>query len=286
MFVSSRTLKARAPSLAAHGIEVHFDAEAALHPVSAVRVEIEQVLSNLLTNAEQAIHEARGHGTLHLATRNAEGSAQVSVADDGPGIGPDHLPRLFDAFFTTKPVGVGTGLGLVIARRVAHSHGGDLLVESTLGHGATFTLRLPVAARDVPKVGAATKPADGTPSLTGKRILIVDDEPSVRTAVQRILAGAGADAVTAGESEAALRTLDGESFDLILCDVHLGQRNGIDLYHSVVRRHEHLRRRFLFMTGDVLSLELLEFFEATQLRHLAKPCELSELLTLAAQSVA
>jgi len=104
--------------------------------------QINQVLLNLVTNAAQAISHERGEITI---TTWAEGdSALVSVADNGKGIAPEHLARVFDPFFTTKPVGEGTGLGLSISFQIVQAHGGTITVQSRVGHGTTFTLRLPV----------------------------------------------------------------------------------------------------------------------------------------------
>lgn len=276
--VVQRALKAKAASFAAHGIQVGFAPDAALPPVSVVPEEVEQVLVNLLTNAEQAMHAAHGRGHLRVATRSAGDAVEVAIADDGPGIAPEHLSRLFDAFFTTKAVGVGTGLGLSIARRIARDHGGDLLAASTPGSGATFTLRLPTAAASVgpPAPTRATSPR--VLGGSGKRVLIVDDEPAVRQSVKRILQRQGVDALAVADPDAALQQLASGTFDLVLCDVHLGDRSGVELYQTAVRQQPDLRGRFVFMTGDVLSLDLREFFAATGSPHLAKPFELVELL--------
>jgi CheY-like chemotaxis protein len=272
-----RTLKARAASFAAHGIQVSFTPAADLPPVSVVRVEIEQVLTNLLANAEQAMHAGRGQGRVRVLTRHVGGSVEAEVADNGPGIAPDHLAKLFEAFFTTKPVGIGTGLGLSIARRIARDHGGDLLAASAEGQGATFTLCLPAAVA----AGTAAPQPRVTPhpsKAPGKRVLVVDDEPAVRQSVARILGGRGIEAVAAADAEAALGQLGRGPFDLVFCDVHLGERSGVELYQTAIQRQPDLQGRFVFMTGDVLSLDLQEFFASTGSRHLTKPFELIELL--------
>ena len=110
--------------------------------VECIPSQINQVFMNLLANAAQAI---AGHGTVTLRSGCSGDQVWVSISDTGVGISPDHLARIFDPFFTTKPVGKGTGLGLSVSYGIIEKHGGQLSVVSQPGHGATFTVRLPVA---------------------------------------------------------------------------------------------------------------------------------------------
>ena len=96
--------------------------------------------------------EAHGRGTLsvsvtHVQTRSGSW-VEVRVADDGPGIAPEHLPRIFDLFYTTKPLGLSTGLGLSICHRIVTELGGELVCDSVPGEGATFVVRLPVPIKN------------------------------------------------------------------------------------------------------------------------------------------
>jgi signal transduction histidine kinase len=135
------------------------------HRLSAVRVDkqidpelrvigfpgqIDQVFMNLITNAAQAIGDRAGGGAIRIAAArrpgNGAGEAEISVADDGPGIPPDVVPRIFDPFFTTKDVGQGSGLGLSIVHGIVERHGGRIRVDSQIGVGTTFTITLPLAA--------------------------------------------------------------------------------------------------------------------------------------------
>ena len=99
---------------------------------------------NLIVNAEQAMSEAHGRGTLTLKTRRVGGSICVTIADDGPGIPEGNSFRIFDPFFTTKPAGKGTGLGLSISYGIVQEHGGGLSFSSEPGKGAAFTVEIPL----------------------------------------------------------------------------------------------------------------------------------------------
>jgi signal transduction histidine kinase len=116
----------------------------AVPPVRGKADELLQVFVNLVTNAVQAME---GHGTLTLSTHSLNGYVQATVKDSGPGIPRNNLTRIFDPFFTTKEQGKGTGLGLHIARDIVTQYGGQLTADSTLGQGATFTVKLPAASQ-------------------------------------------------------------------------------------------------------------------------------------------
>jgi len=134
------------------GIERHF---AKLPPICCAAQELKQVFLNLVLNAEQAMED---DGHIRIETRHEAGSVVVRVADDGPGIPAEILDRIFDPFFTTKKVGEGTGLGLGIAYQIVRAHGGDISAASEPGHGAVFTLRLPIDSDSDAGEMAATDP--------------------------------------------------------------------------------------------------------------------------------
>jgi two-component system NtrC family sensor kinase len=109
--------------------------------------QLQQVLLNVIVNAEQAMLSQRNNGLLTVKTgmhvRERVRYITVSITDDGPGIEARHLARIFDPFFTTKPVNTGTGLGLSISYGIVKEHGGEITVESRPGKGATFTVEIP-----------------------------------------------------------------------------------------------------------------------------------------------
>jgi signal transduction histidine kinase len=126
------------------GITVHTELADGLPPVRGREGALRGALMNLCLNAVQAMPAG---GNLTVRTRLVGARVACDVEDDGPGILPEHLNRIWDPFFTTKPVGQGTGLGLSITQRIVTTHGGDIRVTSTPGHGACFTLALPTDGR-------------------------------------------------------------------------------------------------------------------------------------------
>lgn len=113
-------------------------------PVMGVTGQIQQVLMNLLINACQAMGDQPGMGKITITTRAEGGNVVIEIADSGPGIPADVLPRIFEPYFSTKSASDGTGLGLPISKRICEKHGGSLEVRSTIGEGTTFTITLPV----------------------------------------------------------------------------------------------------------------------------------------------
>jgi two-component system sensor histidine kinase HupT/HoxJ len=111
--------------------------------VYADQDQIRQVLLNLVQNAQQAMAKHPGQRVLTLRVSESDGRVRVEVRDTGPGIPPEVLPRIFDAFFTTKPAGDGTGLGLWVSYGIVEQHQGRLSAESWPGGGATFIVELP-----------------------------------------------------------------------------------------------------------------------------------------------
>ncbi len=210
--------------------------------------QLEQLLLNLVVNAKDAMPKG---GTLTISAgqvilSEVQSSVMtgarpgefvtISVADTGIGIEPDILKHVFEPFFSTKGVGHGSGLGLSVAYGIAKQHNGWVHVESQVGMGSTFTLYLPAREADKKKV-----PLNSTASLQGKgeRILLVEDEPEVRTLAARVLASAGYEvkaASSVAEGEAALSE-SGARFDLVFSDVVLPDGNGVELVEKALVRN-------------------------------------------------
>ncbi len=195
---------------------------------------LEQVLTNLLVNAAQAIPagDVESNEIRIVTFADAEGRAIIEVRDTGPGIPDDIVGRIFEPFFTTKAVGVGTGLGLSICHNIITGMDGDISVTSEVGRGTTVRVTLPPAS--VQQLPEATDV--GVPSVvTGGRVLIVDDEPSVGLAMTRILRGHQVTVVTSVKQ--ALESLSsGQRFDVIFSDLMMPQMTGMDFYRELTKR--------------------------------------------------
>ena len=240
-------------------------------PVSGDRDQLQQVFTNLVLNACQAMRGAGRGGTLTVATDldPTTGRVLATVGDDGPGIEPEHLGRVFDPFFTTKPDGQGTGLGLAISRRIVENHGGCVSVASRSGAGAEFSVELP-ACGDLPLPDTTPGP-DLAPPPPGARVLVVEDEPLVADMVEDLLVLEGHEVDRAGNGREALERLRSRAYSLIVSDVRMPDLSGPAFYRELTRVDPALARRVVFVTGDVMSPDTRDFLEETGLGYLEKP---------------
>jgi signal transduction histidine kinase len=242
--------------------------------------QVQQVLLNLVINAEQAMLSANGRGTLVVRTWHDadQESVVLEINDDGPGI-PDELqPKIFDPFFTTKEVGQGTGLGLTVAYAIVQEHGGRIRLESRPGAGASFYVELPVTGARLPPVQAARPPDDPIEAIAGASILVVEDEAKLASAVVDALRDAGYIVEHAPDGEAALKKVKAEAFDLVICDLKMPRVDGMAFYRELSAAAPGLSRRVIFVTGDVAGTDSETFLEESGCRWLAKPFRLGDLL--------
>jgi PAS domain S-box-containing protein len=244
-------------------------------PILVNREEIQQIVLNLVLNAEHAIGE--DPGTITIRTMAGEHAHRLEVTDTGPGIPPELRGRVFEPFFTTKDVGQGTGLGLSIALGIATAHGGSLeCVQGDGRSGAAFILTLPAHA----PVHAAQRVLNGfQPHLPGpskRRALIVDDEAPIRALLARLLGRRDYEIVEASSCAEALAAIKTQTFDLVLCDVRLEDGNGADILRCLRERQPDLGRRFVFVTGDIAAVSATEH-ESAEMSVLRKPFTASDL---------
>jgi signal transduction histidine kinase/ActR/RegA family two-component response regulator len=255
-----------------------------LRSLRAVRgnsARLGQVFLNVILNAAQALDETAAKRNVVRVRSFDDGEfVVVEVEDNGPGIPPEVVPRIFDSFFTTKPRGIGTGLGLPISLGIVRALGGQLTVESRPGHGATFRIRLPAVEAVVP---APRPPSDITPTpreYVRRRILAVDDEALLLKAYRRMLAEVHDTETALGGSE-ALRALERNAdFDVILCDLQMPETSGMDLHALVRKRWPALADRFVFVTGGAFSADAKRFLEESVSAVIQKPFRIDELLAL------
>jgi signal transduction histidine kinase/ActR/RegA family two-component response regulator len=271
--VLESTLTLQAPEFDLHGIRVVRQIEPALAPIWADPHQLQQVFINLFTNAVHAMYSAHGRGTLTVRLRQQRNELCLEIDDDGPGISAEHFGRIFDPFFTTKPVGEGTGLGLSLSLGIVEAHAGRMRAENLIGGGARITVRLPVDETS----HLAETPADGSiHGDTRGRVLIVDDNTSVRNAIGDVLATIGHDVTVAARSKEATEHLTWQGFDVVVVDLRLPELDGRRVWDWIVRERAVLAPRVLFMTGDMLSSEIEQFVNATGRPVLAKPVTVAQ----------
>ena len=261
---------------------------AGLPQVFADAHQIQQVLLNLVINAEQAMLAANGRGAIVVRTWHDahQESVVLEINDDGPGI-PDELqPKIFDPFFTTKEVGKGTGLGLTVAYAIVQEHGGRIRLESRPGQGASFYVELPVTGGKLPPAPLTRTKLPATAGAPGGSILVVEDEEHLARAVVDALRDEGYLVDHAADGELALERIGGRAFDAVICDLKMPRVDGKAFYRTLEADAPELAKRVIFVTGDVAGTDAEEFLMESGCRWLAKPFRLGDLLRALRETLA
>ncbi|MBA3834283.1 MAG: response regulator [Sphingomonas sp.] len=243
------------------GERIHVDVDAAPEswPVYVDSHQLENALVNLAVNARDAMD---GSGRLRISTANVTVAAnevgdiqpgdyvRISVTDTGCGMSPEVLDRAFEPFFTTKAVGKGTGLGLSQIFGFAHQSGGEVGIESQLGKGTTVSLYLPKSSAETPvRLHPAAHRMGEDERVPGARILVVEDDPRVRTSTVEALQDLDYDPVSCSSGEEAIRLFDAERFDLVVSDVIMPEMTGPELIRTLKGKRQDFA--VLFVTGYV-----------------------------------
>jgi signal transduction histidine kinase len=243
-----------------------------------------QVFLNLLVNAAHAIPEGRTqHNEIAVRTDFENGMVVVEISDTGSGIAPEILPKIFDAFFTTKPIGIGTGLGLAICHRILMALNGRIEVKSQVDVGTTFRVLLaPARARHTQDLPMLQR---GGPA-TARRgsILVIEDEPALCRVLERLLLPHRVTTVMRAR-EGLARIHAGEQFSIILCDLMMPEMTGMEFYEELTRHHRAIATRVIFMSGGVLSPHSREFLERVPNLRLDKPIDTRRLHQLVDEAI-
>jgi signal transduction histidine kinase len=253
-------------------------------PIQGNAGALEQVFLNLLVNAVQAIPE--GHAeqneiriTARACVGHPTGEVMVEIRDSGSGIAPDLQARIFEPFFTTKPAGVGTGLGLFISRQTVTDHGGRVEIESEVGKGTAFRVFLPAVAPSADAIVPPPPSVLAAPAMRG-RVLVIDDEPAIGAAIRAALREEHDVVVTHRAIDALGRLREGETFDLVLCDLVMPEIGGPEVYAAIAERWPKLTGRMVFMTGGAFTEATGNFIERVRPHVFPKPFRLDELRAL------
>jgi CheY-like chemotaxis protein len=241
--------------------------------VTANESRLGQVFLNLIVNATQSIAPGRAsENQIVLSVTQDGGDVVVLVKDTGTGITPDILPQIFEPFYTTKPAGVGTGLGLWICKGIIVGLGGQISVDETSPRGTTFRVVLPT--EDQPEAGASPRARSSRPhAFDAERVpvLFVDDETALGHAVAEALEEDFEITVCASGKEAMERLEAGPKPAAIVCDLMMPGMTGMELFAAVKERWPELERVFVFVTGAAFSGRARDFLSGVRNPKLEKP---------------
>ncbi len=271
------TLALRDYDMKLNNIAVERDFEADLPEVLGDEHQLEQVFLNIINNAADAVLETARSGTLRVRIYGDGDDVCAEFHDSGPGIRDPK--RIFDPFYTTKSVGKGTGLGLSICYGILREHGGSINASNHPQGGAVFQVRLPAAARSMPKSAPAPSARREAP-LHG-RVLLLDDEESVLEFEREVLRSAGAEVLACADAEDAISRLRDEHFDVIIVDGKMpGRLGGCEVYTWLRSNHPGMEKNVVLAVSNVNDPEIRRFLEETGVLHLPKPFDVADLVAI------
>lgn len=263
-------------SLRSSDIEVRSRFAPSLPNVLVDRDQLRQVITNLIINAQHALQETNAARQLKIQTsfRRRTNDVVLKVKDNGPGVPKELRSRIFEPLFTTKEVGVGTGIGLALCHRIIEAHGGTIVLENSAEDGAAFAIRLPVDP-DSEIEEEAPRPPRG--HLESCNILIIDDETDVAIVMSELLESDGHATTIVLSGEEGLRAVQRSDYDLIFCDIRMPVLDGPGFYHALAKVRPNLISRLVFVTGDYLSERGRRFLDGTGSACIEKPASPEDL---------
>ena len=245
--------------------------------------QLQQVLFNLFMNAEWAIAESRQPGTIRIRSACAGNRVQIHFSDSGVGIPPEYLGRVFQPFFTTKPPGMGTGLGLYISQGIVRALGGelrcaspDLMGASEPGYGATFTIELASAPEPIPSEAPA-------PLLSPKRVLVLEPDAPLGELATAIFEEQGHEVLTATTGDEALIFLKEFRPEAVLVNMKMPGKEGLEFFRQLRRANPELARRVIFCSSGAPDMYTISFVEAQGGPWVQKPYTPDQLLAALAR---
>jgi PAS domain S-box-containing protein len=284
-------LSTRRYALETRGVRCILNLDPSLPPVAADRSQIEQVLLNLLVNAEQALTptldapasetsentDGTPRGAIGISTERSDNEIVLQISDTGCGISPEDLSRIWDPFWTTKPEGEGTGLGLSVVHGIVSAHGGTIEVTSDLGGGTTFMIRLPITTVE-PKRTTSSGLVVGESAANPLDILVVDDETSITAFLTQYLGSRGHAVLAAHSGTEALNLAKQSAFDVVVCDLRMPGMDGIETMRALRSLPDGSRSRYVLSTGATISTTVRDAVEALPVNAIVpKPYDIEQL---------
>jgi len=278
--VLEETLTLRDYDLKSNNIQVQTELPSEPAMVIADPHQVEQVFLNIINNAVDAILETGRTGSLKIRISSQNGHVCTQFIDDGAGI--KDPKRIFDPFYTTKSVGKGTGLGLSICYGIVKEHGGDILASNNPDAGATIEVKLPAVAVAAAQM-EAPKPAPRVHDAVSGRVLLVEEEDAVLEFERDVLAGSGADVVTAQNAEDVKTRLLSEPFDAIIMNGNMpGPWSAEESYPWLKENCPGMEKHVLYtFSNGVEPGEARGFLQENSIPSLVKPFEVAELISQA-----
>jgi PAS domain S-box-containing protein len=235
------TIALRRYAMQSGQVQVDTQLDDGLPPTWADPTQLQQVFLNLLTNAEHAVGQNSGTKRVQIRTARAGAMILVSIGDNGPGIPDDQRDRIFNPFFTTKPVGQGTGLGLSLTDGIVREHGGRIRVESAPGAGATFIVELPLTGPHL-----EVMPTEAESTSLRRAVLVVSADTFV-TDRARLLEDDGHDVAVAPSGELGLRRAGERRWDVVLLDMRVPDMSPSRFYARLVAQAPRVAERVIFV---------------------------------------
>jgi two-component system cell cycle sensor histidine kinase/response regulator CckA len=249
--------------------------------VDASSARLGQVFVNLIINAAHSLDPARRETNEIILTSHtdARGCAVAEISDTGCGMTAEIMAKVFEPFFTTKPHGEGTGLGLSVSHGIVESLGGTIAFESEPGCGTRARVVLPAGQTKLVATSSLGPPTAiaATGSLPRGYLLVVDDEPLVRSSLRRVLGGQHSVTCPKTFAEALALVVGGMRFDLILCNLVAPGQAGKELYDELLRRAPEQARRVIFLTGGTFAPPMVEFLASIPNRRIGQPSDVQAL---------
>ena len=277
-----KTLELRSYDLQRKNISIYREFQNNLPCVYVDGNQIQQVFFNLINNTIDAILSVKNQGKITIKIMQAQDKIRTVFADDGCGINPEDIPKIFDPFYTTKEIGKGTGLGLSISYGIIKDHNGNINVQSQPGEGTSFIIELPVASIIPFFTSQKEEKTEDSPETTTCRskanILIVDDEELIAEILISSLKKYGFNVESSLDGHKALEMIKGIDFDLIISDYRMPDLSGEKLYEDLLEHKAELAKKLIYITGDTTDESILSFVQKRNIKLLHKPFDINKLI--------